>query len=95
MGLSLKSRKEAFNEEFGLSVSIPKFRSMYKEEGVTLQKMTSRLGGVKLPSMEKQWANIQDLQQRMQAVLSEGYELMQSDEALFSVDAYVQRHWAP
>lgn len=32
---------------------------------------------------------------RVQTLLDNGYELLQSDEALFSPDAYVQRHWAP
>ena len=45
VGLSLKARKEAFNAEFGLGISIPKFRWLYRQEGITQQKMTSRLGG--------------------------------------------------
>jgi len=28
-------------------------------------------------------------------LLDNGYELLQGDEALFSVDAYQQRHWSP
>jgi len=28
-------------------------------------------------------------------LLTNGYELLQGDEALFSVDAFQQRHWAP
>ena len=94
VGLSLKARKLAFNEEFGLSVSIPRFRRIYKEERITQQKMTSRLGGLKLPSQAKQIEGIQNLQERVQELQSAGYLLLQSDEALFSVDAYVQKHWS-
>ena len=65
VGLSLKARKMAFNEEFGLSVSIPRFRRIYKEERITQQKMTSRLGGLKLPSQTKQIEGIQNLQNRV------------------------------
>jgi len=54
MGLSLYARKEVFKEEFGLNVSIPRFRRLYQDAGITLQKMTSRLGQRKLPSQAKQ-----------------------------------------
>ena len=53
VGLSLKARKNAFNEEFGLGLSIPRFRRLYREAGITKQKMTSRLGGKKLPSEQR------------------------------------------
>ena len=36
---------------------------------------------------------IQALQTRLQTLLADDFELMTCDEALFSVDAYVQRHW--
>ena len=35
VGLSLKARTIAFNEEFDSNVSIRKFRSIYQEEGVS------------------------------------------------------------
>ena len=38
---------------------------------------------------------ILELQERVKTLQALGYELLQSDEAVFSVDAYVQRHWAP
>ena len=36
VGLSLMARKSIFNQEFGLQVSIPRFRRLYREAGVTL-----------------------------------------------------------
>ena len=57
--------------------------------------MTSRLGGQKLASQQSQMQAIAELQTRIRQLDSEGYELLQSDECLFSVDAFVQRHWAP
>ena len=93
VGLSLMARKNIFNQEFGLQVSVPRFRRLYREAGVTLQKMGSRLGPRKLPSYAKQGEAIEALQHRLQSLLADGYELLTCDEALFSVDAYVQRHW--
>ena len=57
--------------------------------------MSSRLGGQRLASQQSQMQAIAELQTRVQQMQNEGYELLQSDETLFSVDAYVQRHWAP
>ena len=45
VGLSLKARTDAFKAEFDVQLSVPKFRSFYKQVGITQQKMTSRLGG--------------------------------------------------
>ena len=57
--------------------------------------MTSRLGGKRLASQQSQMQAIAELQARVRHLQSQGYELLQSDECLFSVDAYVQKHWAP
>ena len=38
-GLSLKARKEAFNRQFGLAASIPRFRRIYREHGVTKRRL--------------------------------------------------------
>ena len=59
-----------------------------------MQKMSSRLGGKTLPSFAKQSALIHAMQMRVQELSSKGYELLQADEALFSVDGYVQKHWS-
>ena len=48
-----------------MQVSVHKFRSFYKQEGITQQKMTSRLGGKKLPSQQRQMQAIQELQARV------------------------------
>ena len=95
-GFSLKARTKAFNAAFGLTSSIKRFRRLYREAGITQQKMTSRLGGVKLPSYDKQQEHIRQLQLNVSNMISAGYEFLQCDEALFSVDGYnVARHWAP
>ena len=68
VGLSLKARREAFNLEFGTKISHPQFRQLYREVGITKQKMTSRLGGKKLASQQKQAQDILELQKRVQAL---------------------------
>ena len=55
--------------------------------------MSSRLGPRKLPSYDKQLEDIQALQRQLIDLHEQDYEFLQCDEALFSVDAYVQRHW--
>ena len=50
VGLSLIARRDAFNKEFGTLVSLRRFRRLYRQARITQQKMTSRLGGKKLPS---------------------------------------------
>ena len=35
VGLSIKARKDAFNQQFGQSISIPRFRRLYQEVGIT------------------------------------------------------------
>ena len=88
VGLSLKAKTGAFNDKFGTSISCKRFRRLYKEEGITKQKMASRLGGVKLPSEEKQWEKIRELQADLQDALNKDMEFFQCDESLFSVDGY-------
>ena len=58
--------------------------------------MSSRLGGAKLPSMQRQRQSIAELQDRVRHLQSQGYELLQADESLFSVDGYNHSvHWSP
>ena len=79
-----KSIKEAFRVlkpggkflclEFS-KVQNDNFRRIYKDSGITLQKMSSRLGGKFLPSFETQTAKIHKMKVRMQELLSKGFEL--------------------
>jgi hypothetical protein len=94
-GLSLKARRLAFNAYWNLGISLRLFRRLYREMRITKQMMTSRLGGKKLQSQEMQMDKIRELQNRMQSLHDAGYELLQSDESLFSADGYNGSHWAP
>ena len=58
--------------------------------------MGSRLGGLKLASQQVQLEKIAELQQRVHSLQTAGFELLQSDECLFSVDGFNKaKHWAP
>jgi hypothetical protein len=59
-----------------MSISIRRFRKLYKEGRVTKQKMSSRLGGKKLPSYKIQMEKITELQNRVQSLQAAGYEVL-------------------
>jgi hypothetical protein len=48
-----------------------------------------------LPSWQVQEARIQELQQRLNNLVSDGYMILQADETLFNTDHHVGAHWAP
>ena len=52
--MSLPQRRIQFNEHFRLEVSMKRFRRLYREHKITKQRMTTRLGPKKLPSVEMQ-----------------------------------------
>lgn len=57
--------------------------------------MTPRLGGPKLKQLSAQKLQITRLQNRLQNLLDEGFDVVQVDECLFNSDHNRGRHWAP
>ena len=56
--------------------------------------MKSRLGGKKLMHPVLQDQKIKELQYQLQQLDSDGYEILQADESLYSADSYAQLHWS-
>ena len=70
-------------------------RNLYKKNRITKQRMVSRLGGKKLKHPTFQEDLIIKLRERLSQLKDDGYDILQSDECLFSADSYVSSHWAP
>lgn len=69
-------------------------KKIYKEAGITKQKMISRLGGNKLKHPAVQRDLILNLNRRIDSLDAAGYELFQLDECLFSPDSFHLTHWS-
>jgi len=99
--MSLVDRVEHFNtvwasERVGKEpLTLHKLRCLYRGVGITIQKVTPRLGKPALENYNVQMRVLRETWEQVKALLDDGYIVLQLDESTFNANAFPDRAWAP
>ena len=95
-GLSMRARALQMQEREKAPVSVNALRKLYRQARITQQQLSHRLGPPqRVKSEEVQLEGLARLKTTMDQVIRAGYVVVQMDEAVFSVNKYNNKHWAP
>jgi transposase len=94
-GWSLAQRAMHINQRFGSRLNTDDLRKIYKNYGVSKQKLVAQLQPPMYKPAGIQQAELEVVKARYQQAMDDGFEVLQYDQCLFSANRYEQHHWAP
>jgi transposase len=95
VGKPLTARVRIANARFGLNMTLRDFRSIYRKARITVQKLSPLCKPARDITMVQQQMRIDELQEDFAFHMAQQKHMVQYDAAVFSVNQYSPKHWAP